>query len=57
MSWILLAIAAWLTLGALAVITSIGKPRKQMTPGAAAIVVLIDAAIIVALVLAARELA
>jgi hypothetical protein len=57
MNWAVYGIAGWLTLGAILSIAFIGKQRKPTTPGAAAIVVLIDAALIVTLVLAARRLA
>jgi hypothetical protein len=53
----LYVIAGWLTLGALLTIGFIGKPRKPTTPGTAAVVVMINAALIVTLVLAARRLA
>lgn len=35
-------LAAWFMLGAVVTITSIGKPRKPLTPNQAAIVVLLN---------------
>lgn len=52
----LYVIAGWLALGALLSIGNIGKERKPTTPGQAAVIVLIDAALVVTLVLAARGL-
>ena len=56
MNIIVYAIAGFLTLGALLTVGNVGKPRKPTTPGTAAAVVVIDAAIVVALVLAAGRL-
>jgi hypothetical protein len=56
MSIALYIIAGWITLGAILNITTIGKERKPTTPATAAVVVVVDAAFIVALILAAGRL-
>jgi hypothetical protein len=56
MSIALYAIAGFLTLGALLTVGNVGKPRQPTSPGTAAAIVVIDAAIVVALVLAAGRL-
>lgn len=53
MSAALIAIAALITLGALVSISTIGKPRKALTPGVAAVTTAISAVEVVVLVLAA----
>ena len=50
----LYALAGWFTLSALLTISAIGKPRKPLTSGSAAVTVAILAAFVVVLVLAAR---
>ena len=49
-------IAGWIAMGAIIAVATIGKPRKPITPGVAAGIIVIDAAITVALVLAAMRL-
>jgi hypothetical protein len=56
MNWALYALAAFMGLGALLAVSSIGKPRKPLEPGAAAWVVLFNAGWIVVAVLAAMRL-
>jgi hypothetical protein len=55
-NWVIYALGAWIAAGALFCVATIGKARKPTTPGTAAFVVIIDAAIVVLLVLAARRL-
>jgi hypothetical protein len=55
-NWALYALAAFLILGALSGVLIIGKPRKPMTPGAAAWVLVLNAGWAVELVIAARRL-
>jgi hypothetical protein len=49
MSLVMWIVVAILALGALVSVATVGKPRKPMTGGAAALVVIIDAALIVAI--------
>lgn len=42
MNWFLYTLAAWFIICAIAVITQVGKQRKPIEPGAAAIVALVD---------------
>jgi hypothetical protein len=56
MNWALYVIAGWLVLGALMQVGTVGNQRKPTTPFQAAVIVAIDAAIAVALVIAARRL-
>jgi hypothetical protein len=56
MNFALYAIAAVIAVGALLSICMIGKPRKPITPGSAAVIVVINAAEVVVLILAARQL-
>ena len=56
MNWGLYALAAFCGLAALSTIAGIGKTRKPVTPGTAVAVVLIDAALIVFFIAAARRL-
>jgi hypothetical protein len=53
----LYVIAGWITVGALGAVALIGKPRTPTTGGVATVIVAVDAAIVVALVLAAGKLA
>lgn len=53
----LYVIAGWLTVGTLLTVGTIGKPRKPATGSVAVTVTVVNAAIVVALVLAARKLA
>jgi hypothetical protein len=52
----LYVIAGWLAAGALVSVGTVGKPRKPTTPGAAAVIVILDAALVVTLILAAGRL-
>lgn len=52
----LYAVAGFLALGALLSVGTVGKPRKPLEPGAAALVVLFTAAMIVVLIFAAGRL-
>jgi hypothetical protein len=53
----LYVVAGWLTFGALFTVATVGKPRTPTTGGVATFIIMVDAAIIVALVLAAGKLA
>jgi hypothetical protein len=50
-------VAGWMALGALGAVAMVGKPRTPTTGAVATIIVTVDAAIVVALVLAAGKLA
>lgn len=56
MSIALLVISAFLVYGAFVTITQVGKPRKEITPTMAAVITLVDAAIVIVLVIAAMRL-
>lgn len=51
MHWFLWTLAAWHALGALLVVANVGKPKKPTTGSVAAVIVLIEAAIIAGLIL------
>ncbi|MFJ4173346.1 hypothetical protein [Microbacterium sp. NPDC089696] len=48
--------AAWLTFGALALVSQIGKPRTPPTPGVAIFTLIVTAIIVTAIVIAAVQL-
>jgi hypothetical protein len=52
MQWFLFGVAAWMVWGALAAVTAVGKVRQPTTGGVAAVVVLINGAIVAGLILA-----
>jgi hypothetical protein len=54
--WALYAIAAFIALGSILTVTSVGKPRKPTTGGIAAAVIVVDAFIIPVLIIAAGRL-
>lgn len=53
----LYVVAGWMAFGALGTVAMVGKPRTPTTGAVATIIVTVDAAIVVALVLAAGKLA
>jgi hypothetical protein len=53
MQWFLLGTALWLVLGALSSVTSVGKERKPISGGTAAVGVLIHGALAAGLIVAA----
>jgi len=55
-NWALYIIAATCAVGAVTTIVRVGEPRKPITPGDAAIITVINAAVITILVLAAVQL-
>jgi hypothetical protein len=55
MSTALYILAGWYTFAALVTITQVGKPRGPLTPGTAAVVVLLTAVTVVVMVLAASQ--
>lgn len=50
MKWFLWGFVALIAINAIACVAAVGKPRKPMTSGAAATIVLLDAALVVGLV-------
>lgn len=52
MVWLYYAAAAFLTLGVISVITSVGKPREPLTGGTAATSTILSAGIITLLIIA-----
>lgn len=46
MNWFLWFVVAWWIMNAVLTVASVGKPRKPITAGAAAVVVLLEAAFI-----------